>query len=164
MKHAMLILLSVLVFSCNTNTQKQNENASIVEQYVKAVEALDYKKMEGLLSDNYQGFGPSAHHSIDKQTALEKWKENAENLYHKIEYIRSEYSAVSIKDGENKGDWVTNWAELIIEYKDGRGPVKIWANSNYKIENGKIVKTYTIYNEADVLRQLGYVFIHPDDL
>lgn len=162
MKHAMLILLSVLVFSCNTNTQK--ENTSIVKQYVKAVEALDYKKMEGFLSDKYQGFGPSAHHAIDKQTALEKWKENAENLYQKIEYTRSEYSAVSIKDGENKGDWVTSWAELIIEYKDGAGPIKIWANSNYKIENGKIVKTYTFYNEADVLRQLGYVFIHPNEL
>ena len=164
MKHLTLILLSVLVFSCNTNTQKENENTSIAQQYVKAVEALDYQKMEGLLSDNYQGFGPSAHHSIDKQTALEKWKENAENLYLKIEYTRSEYSTVSIKDGENQGDWVTIWGELIIEYKDGRGPVKIWANSNYKIENGKIVKSYTFYNEADVLRQLGYEFIPPKDL
>ena len=164
MKHSILILLSVLVFSCNTHTQKQNENKTIAKQYVKAVEALDYKKMEELLSDNYQGFGPSIHHSTDKQTALEKWKENAENLYLKIEYKRSEYAVVSIKDGENKGDWVTNWAELQIEYKDGRGTVQIWANSNYKIENGKIVKTYTFYNEADVLGQLGYEFIPPKDL
>ena len=51
-----------------------------------------------------------------------------------------------------------------ITYKDDRGAVTIWANTIYQIENEKIVKSFTFYNEADALRQLGYVFINPNDL
>ncbi len=66
--------------------------------------------------------------------------------------------AVTVKEGAeaDAGDWVSNWAYCTITYKDGRGPVNFWVNAVYKIENGKIVKSRTFYNEADVLRQLGY--------
>jgi hypothetical protein len=163
-KYSLLILIPLFTFGCNGITSIENEPLFIAEQYVKAVEAMDYEAMGNLLSDDYIGYGPSAEDSIRKEAALEKWQYNAENLYQKIEYLRSQFAAISIKDGEHKGEWVANWAELKIEYKDGRGPILIWANSNYKIENGKIVKSLTFYNEADVLRQLGYVFINPNDL
>ena len=64
----------------------------------------------------------------------------------------------------SQGEWVSNWAELDITYKNGQGEVTIWANAIYLIENGKIVKSITFYNEADALRQMGYVFINPNDL
>ena len=162
MKYSIIILLSILVFSCTTQTKKQN--VLIAEQYVRAVESLDYNKMELLLADDYQGFGPSVGHSIGKQEAIENWKQNSENLYQKVEFTLSEFVAVVIRDGENKGDWVSNWGLIKIQYKNGKGEVNIWANSNYKIENGKIVRSYSFYNEADALRQLGYVFINPNDL
>ena len=68
-----------------------------------------------------------------------------------------------MKEGEEAepGDWVSNWAYLTIKYKDGRGPVNVWVNAFYKIENGKIARSRTIYNEADVLRQLGYTLTPP---
>ena len=163
-KYSLLILIPLFTFGCNGITTKENEPLFIAKQYVKAVEAMDYEAMSNLLSDDYLGYGPSSQDSISKEAALEKWQDNAENLYQKIEYLRSQFAAISIKDGEHKGEWVATWAELKIEYKDGRGPVKIWANSNYKVENGKIVKSLTFYNEADVLRQLGYVFINPNEL
>ncbi|MCK5103987.1 MAG: hypothetical protein KAR17_14280, partial [Cyclobacteriaceae bacterium] len=90
-------------------------------------------------------------------------KHNIENLYKSIRYSRSRNIAVEIKDGPNKGNWVSNWAELNIAYQNGKGPVTIWTNTTYQIENGKITKSYTVYNEADVLRQLGYVFINLND-
>ena len=35
-------------------------------------------------------------------------------------------------------------------------------NTDYGfVANGKIVKSYTFYNEADALEQLGYIFINP---
>jgi hypothetical protein len=37
----------------------------------------------------------------------------------------------------------------------------IRANSDYKIEHGKIVKTITLYNEADALRQMGFQYVAP---
>jgi hypothetical protein len=130
---------------------------------VEAVEDLDYAVMENLLADNYEGYGPSVGDSIGKEAAMESWKKNVSELYEKIEYVRSQFAGVTISEGPNQGDWVANWAELKIDYKDGES-VTIWANTNYKIENGKIVRSITFYNEADVLEQLGFVFINPDNL
>lgn len=161
MKQILIILLVPIVFACGS--KNHDANIAVVKQYVEAVENLDYAAMEDLLADNYQGFGPSVGDTIGKIAAVESWKKNVEDLYEKIEYTRSQFAGVTITDGPNQGDWVANWAELNIEYKDGEGRVTVWANSNYRIENGKIVKSITFYNEADVLRQLGYVFINTND-
>ena len=161
---ANLLLLLFLLPACSVTDNKATENIALVEEYVLAVESKEYSKMEMLLAENYKGFGPSHSDSTNRETALITWKENIENLYESISYKRSRYAAVTIKEGPNMGEWVSNWAELVIEYKDGSGPVTIWTNTNYQIENGKIVKSYTFYNEADVLRQLGYVFIQSNDL
>lgn len=162
MKHTIILLLVVAVFGCNT--AHNAENIAVAKQFVKAVESLDYTAMENLLADEYEGFGPSTHHEIDKDAAIAQWKENVQSLYEKIEYKRSQFVSVTIPEGENAGEWVTTWAELEITYKEDRGSVTIWANTNYKVVNGQIVKSYTFYNEADVLEQLGYVFIHPEFL
>src|SRR4030095_12834212 len=111
------------------------------------------------LSDDYMGYGPSINDSIDKAGAIDNWKRLAENLYDKIEYKKSINVAATITNVNHPGDFVSNWAHLIIRYKDGRGPVEIFANTNYRIENGKITLSRTIYNEADALRQLGYEIV-----
>ena len=157
-----LILMLWFFSTCTVNNT--GENITTIEKYVSAVESEDYSTMEALLSDNYKGYGPSHSDSTDKKDALAAWKYNIENLYESISYNRSRIVAVNIPSGPNKGNWVTNWAELKITYKDGSGPVTIWANSTYKIENSKIVKSYTVYNEADVLKQLGYEYMHKNEL
>jgi ketosteroid isomerase-like protein len=161
MKHAFLFLLVPIVFACGS--KNHDANIAVVKQYVAAVENLDYVAMEGLLADNYQGYGPSVGDTIGKIAAVENWKKNVEDLYKKIEYTRSQFAGVTITEGPNQGDWVANWAELKIGYKDGSN-VTTWANSNYLVENGRIVKSLTFYNEADILEQLGYVFINLNDL
>ena len=120
--------------------------------------------MESILADNYIGHGPSVNDSIGKTQTLKNWKNNIETLYESIDYNKSRNIAVIVDSGENKGEWVSNWAELKIVYKKDKKEVIIWANTVYKIEQGKIVKSFTFYNEADVLEQLGYVFINPEDL
>jgi hypothetical protein len=118
--------------------------------------------MDSLLADNYMGYGPSVGDSINKADALANWKYNAANLYESYEYTRSQSIAVSVKEGEDgAGDWVSNWAYLTLKYKDGRGPVNVWVNVAYKIENGKIARSLSFYNEADVMRQLGYSMVPP---
>jgi hypothetical protein len=164
MKYSIFILLVLIVFGCNTNNNRHKKNISLVEKYVKSVEDLEYETMASVLDNNYLGLGPSVGDSIQKEDALEHWKDNIENLYESIHYNRSSYMAETITQGDNKGEWVSNWAELEINYKNNKGSATIWANSIYQIENGKIIKSYTFYNEADVLKQLGYVFINPSDL
>ena len=165
MKNLFFILAILFTaLSCTVQNKKSEENIALVEKYVDAVENLDYAFMETVLDDNYMGYGPSHTDSIGKELAIANWKNNVENLYESVTYNRSKNLTNFVAEGPNAGEWVSNWAELIIVYKEDQKKVTIWANTIYKIQNDKIVKSYTFYNEADVLEQLGYVFINPDDL
>lgn len=155
----MAIMLPFFV-GCAPREQNKKEDVALVQKYVKAVENLDYKTMDSLLADNYKGYGPAYGDSIGKKQAVANWKYNVKNLYKSIRYNKSRNVAVTLTTGNNRGDWVSNWGELHIVYKSGKS-VTLWANTVYKIEKGKIVKSFTFYDEADALRQLGYVIVNP---
>ncbi len=154
----------MIIISCTDQKKHSDENVALIEKYVQSVQNLEYTTMENMLDDNYMGYGPSINDSINKTLAISNWKTNVDNLYESITYNESRNLAQEIPSGENAGEWVSNWAELSIVYKKDKKKVSLMTNTMYKIENGKIVKSYTFYNEADVLEQLGYVFINPDDL
>lgn len=156
-----LLIISFVLFSCANKDTKAEDNTALIEKYVKAVENLEFKTMEDLLDDTYVGFGPSYGDSIGKTGVVDNWKFNVENLYESIDYNKSRNIAVTIPDGENKGEWVSNWAELKIKYKNGQEAI-IWANTVYQIENNKIIKSFSFYNEGDVYEQLGYIFVKSD--
>jgi hypothetical protein len=159
-----ILLISIFFIGCSNDQKNTEQNVLLIEKYVDAVETGNFNLMSSLLDDNYVGLGPSINDSIGKVEALANWKANMEELYDKIEYQKSRNVAISITSGENQGEWVSTWAQLEITYKGDLGSVIIWANTIYQIENNKIVKSSTFYNEADALRQLGYVFISPNDL
>lgn len=150
------LLVLTILFACSSATKYSERNVQLIEKYIQSVENLDHETMQSLLAEDYIGYGPSYGDSVTREQAIVNWKYVVDNLYSKIEYNRSRNVAVSIPDGENKGHWVSNWAELSIEYKDEELPVTIWANTIYLIENEKIKRSYTFYNEADALRQLNY--------
>ena len=161
-----ILLLAVCgsFFSCTSSTDKtKTESLAIAKRYMEAVETNNVAAMDSLLADNYMGYGPSVGDSVNKADALSSWKYIAENVYESVKYTRHQDIAVTVSDGDevNRGDWVSNWAYLTIKYKDGRGPVNVWVNAIYKIENGKIARSRTFYNEADVLRQLGFTTVAP---
>lgn len=161
MKNLILVMITgFLLVACSSSDMKSEENVKLVTNYVKAVENLDYNAMDDILDENYIGIGPSKSDSINKENAIKNWKQNVENLYENITYSKNRNIAVSTPEGE----WVSNWADLTITYKGSGKQVSILSNTIYQIENGKIVKSITFYNEADALEQLGYVFINPDDL
>ena len=161
---SILLLISASLVACTSSTgKKEKANLAIANKYMQAVETLNIGTMDSLLADNYMGYGPSVGDSTNKAEALASWKYNTENLYESIKYTNHTELAVTIKEGRAKGDWALNWAYLTIKYKDGRGPVNLWVNSVYLIENGKIVMSRTFYNEADVLRQLDYITVSPHD-
>lgn len=159
-----LFSLCGLLAACNTADKKAAENVALIDNYVEAVESLNYDLMDSYLADDYWGYGPSRNDSINKEGAVVSWTKNVEDLYEKIDYKASRSMAVTIPDGENKGEWVSNWAELEITFKEDGAQVTIWSNTVYRIENGKITRSYTFYNEADALEQLGYIFFDPGKL
>jgi hypothetical protein len=161
---SILLLISASLVACTSSTgKKEKANLAIANKYMQAVETMNTGTMDSLLADNYMGYGPSVGDSTNKAEALASWKYNTENLYESIQYTNHTELAVTIKEGRAKGDWALNWAYLTIKYKDGRGPVNLWVNSVYLIENGKIVMSRTFYNETDVLRQLNYSIVSPQE-
>ena len=157
------ILLAVVLGSCSSIEDKSEKNVAVIERYVQAVENLNFEIMEEMLDDSYVGIGPSYGDSIDKTGAIVNWKFNVENLYKSINYSKSKSIAIIIESGENKGEWVSNWAELTIVFKSDE-VVTILANTIYQLNNEKIVKSFTFYNEADVLEQLGMVFVDANSI
>lgn len=165
MKQVILFLsISLTLYACSSSDEsKKRDNLAIAAKYVEAVETNNPAVMDSLLADSYMGYGPSVGDSTNKADAIANWKFNAENLYESVKYTRHQSVAVTVTEGDPAalGDWVTNWAYLTIKYKDGRGTANVWVNAVYKIENGKIVRSRTFYNEADVLKQLGYTMEPP---
>jgi len=155
-----LVIAGICLAACTSPAEKkEKENLAIARKYMKAVETKNISVIDSLLADNYMGYGPSIGDSINKEGAVLNTKFLMDNLYETFEYTRHKEVAVTVKEGEAAGDWVLNWAYLTIKYKDGRGPVYAWVNIVYRIENGKIVHSRTFYNEADVMRQLGYTMV-----
>jgi hypothetical protein len=163
-KYIILTALVVGLFACSSNNEKvQAENVELVKNYVAAVEKMDFESMNNYLADTYMGLGPSYGDTIYKAQAVENWKSNVENLYEKIQYTRTQFAPVTIKEGDAKGEWVANWSEMHIVFKNGLGEVTLWSNTNYQVENGKITRSLTLYNEADALRQLGYSIVSDEE-
>ncbi len=159
-KLSLLLITLCLAWSCQDNS---SSNQMVVDQYVNAVQKLDYTTALDLLAEDYIGYGPSVGDSIQKQQVEASMRFNMENTYESIEYKKSRTISVHIPDGDNKGEWVSHWAQLLINYQDGQS-AELMANSIYQLEGGKIIRSYTFYNEADALEQLGYVFVNLDDL
>ena len=159
-----LTAISITIFSCSSsNDQRDKDNLAIVRSYKDAIEANDVAKMDSLLASNYKGYGPSVEDSVNKEEALDNWKYNSENLYESFQFSRLQNIAKTVGENEEAepGDWVITWAFLTLKYKDGKGPVSLWVNVEYKIENGKIAQSRTFYDEADILRQLNYTIEPP---
>ncbi len=163
MKHILFYLLIWTLATCCSTSESDRSKANIelVNKYLNAVKNRDYATMRFILDDRYVGFGPSIEDTTYKDQALKSWKWNSENLYESITFEESVVLPAYVKEGESAGEWVSNWSRLTIRYKDGRGPVDLFVNAVYKIEQGKIIRSRTFYNEADVYAQLGYRIFPP---
>ncbi|GAB1308262.1 hypothetical protein KH5_09450 [Urechidicola sp. KH5] len=156
-KILILFAFVIIIIGCNQPVNN-TANTNLIDNYVQAVEGMDYEKMASFLADDYMGYGPRIDDSINKSDALISWKFNSQNIYESINYEKSRSVGITVPNGENQGDWVSNWAQLNIVFKNDKSEVTVWANTIYQIEDGKISKSYTFYNEADILQQLGYSF------
>jgi len=154
--------IAVLVASCSSNDHAINpDSISVVQKYEQAVQSKNADSMAALLSDNYMGYGPSFTDSINKADAVANWKNLVANLYDTFQYTRSFNLAAKVTEGPRPGDYVSSWSSVRITYKNGKGPVNLFVNVVYRVENGKITMTRTFYDEADAMRQLGYQFVPP---
>jgi ketosteroid isomerase-like protein len=155
-----LFIVALFFAACAGGGQQKTdaENIAVIEKYIQAVQSKDTQTMTDLLADDYVGFGPSVADTTNKAQAIASWKDVSENLYDKIEYTRTVNITAKVTDGPFPGDYVSDWASLKITYKGNPEPVFLNINAVYRVKDGKINLSRSFYNEADVLRQLGYVW------
>ncbi|SNR54493.1 hypothetical protein SAMN06265371_10526 [Lutibacter agarilyticus] len=157
-KTILTLIVGLTLISCSTQNTVKEEGTKVIEKFITAVEDLDIESLENLLDDNYINTGPNFGDSVEKTATLENWKFNIDNLYKSIDFNKSQIVTLQIPKGENKGEWISNLAELNIVYKNGEQAC-VWTNTIYQIENNKITKSITFYNEGDVYQQLGYMLV-----
>jgi predicted ester cyclase len=58
---------------------------------------------------------------------------------------------------------VTEWGEVTTLYKDGK-TAKFWFNGLYNVADGKIIEARVVFDNMDILNQLGYKFMPPADI
>ena len=156
-----LIFAGLLIFglvACDSNKaqkEKAAANRALIQTYLDAVVEKDYEKMATMLAETYKGFGPSVYDSVNKAQAVEAWKFNSVNVYESIEFKDLQFLPAFVEEGPSAGEWISAWAKLELWFKDNDVPVSLFVNTVYKIENGKIGRSRTFLNQADVMKQLG---------
>ena len=153
------------MISCNqapkANNAMGDQNKATVDKYIQAVSSGDLTTMGDLLADGYKGYGPAQNDSTDKAKSLAGWKTNWDSLYSSIKYNRITAQNLSIAEGNGKGDWVLEWANITLNYKDGSPSATFPFHAAYQVENSKIVFSVVYYDLAGILRQRGYTFVPP---
>jgi limonene-1,2-epoxide hydrolase len=70
--------------------------------------------------------------------------------------------SVSVKDGNQKGDWVLLWGNISSENKSGK-TITVPFNSVFKIEDEKIAMEVDYYDNMSIVKQLGYTITPPTE-
>lgn len=163
---SIIILFSVLLFiACSKNIETSSnvqEKIDIVHQYMNAIEKQDIGAMKKLLADDFKSYGPALKTTVTKSQNISDWKQGWADRIVSMKYKRMYSGLIHIDKGKLSGEWVTEWGEVTSVYKDGK-TAKFWFNGLYKVDSGMITEARVIFDNMDILTQLGYKFLPPSD-
>ncbi|MFY0628394.1 MAG: hypothetical protein JXR07_19010 [Reichenbachiella sp.] len=154
----LLRFIPVLLLSCAVPDKIETYNIAVVEKYIKAVEKKDFNTLDSLTHERFYIVGPSLGDTLVKRVWLEEWKLNTKNIIEKVDFTGSTISQLNIPSRTEMGDWIGEWSVVNVQYKNLAEPVKLFANSNFLVVDGKVAKVLVFYNAADVTNQLGYIY------
>ena len=161
-----IFAILILLIDCNPKeilTGDGQEKIDVVHQYIDAVIKQDVEAMDNLLSEDYISTGPALKTEVSKAQSIEDWKRGWDERIVSMKYKRLHSGLINIEKGKSAGEWVTDWGEVTTLYKDGK-TVKFWFNGLYKVTEGKILEARVVYDNMDILTQLGYKFMPPSDI
>jgi predicted ester cyclase len=166
MKYFTIICLVIIIAGCKPSVDTSGdaqEKIDIVHQYFDAIIKQDLSSMKKLLADDFVSHGPGLKKSVTKAQNLSDWEKGWEERIVSVKYKRIHSGMVYIEKGKLAGDWVSEWGEVTTLYKDGK-TVKYWFNGLYKVADGLIREARVVFDNMDILNQLGYKFLPPADI
>lgn len=161
-----IFLTLFLVIACNPKeiiSGDGQDKIDVVHQYIDAVIKQDVEAMNNLLSEDYISTGPALKTEVSKAQSIADWERGWEERIVSMKYKRLHSGLINVEKGKSAGEWVTDWGEVTTLYKDGK-TVKFWFNGLYKVSEGKITEARVVYDNMDILTQLGYKFLPPSDI
>ena len=166
MKPLLFLLSSLLLISCSSNFTSHDDpqvKIDLVHQYIDAITKKDVEVMNNLLSDDFKSYGPAMNTEVGKSQNISDWERGWEERIVSMKYKRMHSGLITIEKGKSAGEWVTEWGQVTTLYKDGK-TVKFWFNGLYKVADGLITEARVVYDNMDILTQLGYKFMPPSDI
>jgi len=163
----LLFLFSFFLFiSCSSNFTidgDDQEKIELVHQYIDGIIKQDVEAMKNLLSDDFKSYGPALNTEVSKSQNISDWERGWEERIVSMKYKRMHSGLLNVDKGKSAGEWVADWGEVTTLYKDGK-TVKFWFNGLYKVADGMITEARVVYDNMDILTQLGYKFMPPSDI
>jgi len=162
-----LFAIAIGFISCspsNENTIQRNPaNEALVKKYIDAITTGDTSAIEPLLADDFKDYGPNTTDSLDKAGTIADSKNQWRNHWRAVEFNRYTMLSATIPDGPVAGDWVLDWAKITIHSKDNTPSFTVNWHGAFRVKDGKINQANSFFNQADILRQIGFTFVPPKD-
>jgi hypothetical protein len=139
-------------------------NKALVAKFLASVFSNDTITFANCMAEDYMQHGPGIKDSVNKAQEIAVWKKNWKEQYASIKYNRAAVLAYSVTPEMNKlvaGDWVMEWGQIEMAFKNGMPTVKFNLHLTLRITNGKIDREYVYFNLADILAQQGFTFVPP---
>ena len=165
MKPLLFLFSCFLFISCSSNFTTDEDpqgKIELVHQYIDAITKQDVEVMKNLLSDDFKSYGPGMNTEVSKSQNISEWEGGWEERIVSMKYKRMHSALITIEKGKSSGEWITEWGDTTL-YKDGK-TVKFWFNGLYKVADGLITEARVVYDNMDILTQLGYKFMPPSDI
>lgn len=166
MKNLSLVFLIFIVFGCSSENDiptDAQEKLDVVDQYIRTIEKKDINRMKELLAEDFISYGPGFKTEVPKSQNITDWEKGWEERIVSMRYKRAYNGLINIEKGKLSGEWVTEWGQVTTLYKDGK-TAKFWFNGLYKVAEGKIIESRVVFDNMDILNQLGYKFMPPADI
>ena len=160
MKHlACFAIFCMVIVSCTPPEDPQiaidEANTKVVFDYINAATTGDIDAMSAALTDGFWSYGPAIADSSSKADNIAGWAANWDSVFTKINYERVATTTKSFAEGPLAGDWVSDWATITVDYQNG-SQATFRFNGVYRVEDGKITRSTSFYDRADLLTQIGW--------
>ncbi|MEL6698185.1 MAG: nuclear transport factor 2 family protein [Bacteroidota bacterium] len=151
MKYLLLLLLGLLLFACETNSNTPSTQLSrVADEYIQHAFAQDYERLAALLAEDIQFVGPKVADTLDKPAVIASWRA-FHTTYDTAYYEQQENYLIQTAAGPE-----------VLYYYQGRfynRDLGVWVtfpvHVRFQIQEKQIHRLQIFVNQADIQSQLG---------